>query len=198
MSRYHFLRTFRTLIGMTPHQFLLRTRMHRAATMLRQSDHTIASVAFDAGFGDLSTFNRRFRQVMGASPGAYRVQPVSAGFSRDACSPIPCRAPTRPEQSCATGSRRSPFRSVQPEDHSWSSTATLIRRSARSGCKRPSTMPVRSAIRCSTSSGQAKLTTIWIRGPRPQSGSKRASEASHRRRTADYRRKLESTRYSMF
>lgn len=74
MSRYHFLRTFRTLIGMTPHQFLLRTRMHSAATMLRQSDLTIANIAFDAGFGDLSTFNRRFRQVMGASPRAYRAQ----------------------------------------------------------------------------------------------------------------------------
>jgi AraC family transcriptional regulator len=31
-----------------------------------------STIAFDAGFNDLSTFNRRFRRVMGASPGAYR------------------------------------------------------------------------------------------------------------------------------
>lgn len=74
MSPYHFLRSFRTLVGMTPHQYVLRTRLHRAALLLRGSDRPVASIAFDCGFGDLSTFNRRFRRVMGASPTAYRAQ----------------------------------------------------------------------------------------------------------------------------
>jgi AraC family transcriptional regulator len=72
MSPYHFLRTFRQVAGMTPHQYLLRTRLHRAAVRLRTSDEPVSAIAFDAGFGDLSTFNRRFRRVMGRSPGAYR------------------------------------------------------------------------------------------------------------------------------
>jgi len=72
MSPYHFLRTFQQLVGMTPHQFVLRTRLHRAAVRLRQSDETVSAIAFDTGFGDLSTFNRRFRKVMGLSPSAYR------------------------------------------------------------------------------------------------------------------------------
>ena len=38
MSPYHFLRTFRAVVGMTPHQFILRTRLHRAAVRLRQSN----------------------------------------------------------------------------------------------------------------------------------------------------------------
>ena len=38
MSPYHFLRTFRHVVGMTPHQFMLRTRLHRAAVRLRRSD----------------------------------------------------------------------------------------------------------------------------------------------------------------
>ncbi len=74
MSPYHFLRTFRAVIGMTPYQFLLRTRLHRAAVDLRRSNAPISTVAFDAGFNDLSTFNRRFRRLMGASPRAYRAQ----------------------------------------------------------------------------------------------------------------------------
>lgn len=72
MSPYHFLRTFRRVVGMTPHQFILRTRLHRAALRLRGSHEPIAAIAFDAGFGDLSTFNHRFRRVMGVSPSAYR------------------------------------------------------------------------------------------------------------------------------
>ena len=72
MSPYHFLRTFRTLVGMTPHQYVLRTRLHRAALLLRRSDKPVAGIAFDCGFGDLSTFNRRFKRVMGANPSDYR------------------------------------------------------------------------------------------------------------------------------
>jgi AraC-like DNA-binding protein len=72
MSPYHFLRTFQLLVGMTPHQFVLRTRLHRAAVRLRRSDETVSAIAFDMGFGDLSTFNRRFRRVTGLSPSAYR------------------------------------------------------------------------------------------------------------------------------
>lgn len=72
MSPYHFLRTFRALVGMTPHQYVLRTRLHRAALLLRRTELPVAGIAFDCGFGDLSTFNRRFKRVMGANPGDYR------------------------------------------------------------------------------------------------------------------------------
>lgn len=34
--------------------------------------HAAATVALEAGFNDLSTFNRRFRRLMGATPSAYR------------------------------------------------------------------------------------------------------------------------------
>ncbi|MBZ9981150.1 MULTISPECIES: AraC family transcriptional regulator [unclassified Mesorhizobium] len=73
-SPYHFLRTFRQIAGMTPYRFLLRTRLHRAAVRLRISDDAISTVAFEAGFGDLSTFNRRFRREMGETPGGYRAR----------------------------------------------------------------------------------------------------------------------------
>jgi AraC-like DNA-binding protein len=72
MSPYHFLRTFRSVVGMSPYQFVLHTRLHRAAVRLRTSGDEISVVAFEAGFSDLSTFNRRFRRLMGTSPSAYR------------------------------------------------------------------------------------------------------------------------------
>ncbi|MGH6816284.1 MAG: helix-turn-helix transcriptional regulator [Hyphomicrobiaceae bacterium] len=75
-SPYHFLRTFRRVTGLTPHQYVLRTRLHRAAVRLRLSDESVSAIAYDAGFNDLSTFNRRFRRVMGQSPSAYRSEVV--------------------------------------------------------------------------------------------------------------------------
>jgi AraC family transcriptional regulator len=78
MSPYHFLRTFRSVVGLTPHQFILRTRLHRAAVSLRRSGDSISSIAFASGFNDLSTFNRRFRRFIGLSPGAYRAGSISA------------------------------------------------------------------------------------------------------------------------
>jgi AraC-like DNA-binding protein len=74
MSPYHFLRVFRRVVGMTPHQYVLRMRMHRAAVRLRRSDEPVSTIALDAGFNDLSTFNRRFRRIMGTSPTAFRTQ----------------------------------------------------------------------------------------------------------------------------
>ena len=81
MSPYHFLRVFRQVVGMTPHQYVLRMRMHHAAVRLRRSNEAVSTIAFDAGFNDLSTFNRRFRRIMGASPTAFRTRGGSAPHS---------------------------------------------------------------------------------------------------------------------
>jgi AraC-like DNA-binding protein len=66
------LRVFRQVTGMTPHQFVLQTKLQRAAVRLRRTDDTISGIAYDAGFNDLSSFNRRFRRLMGATPSGYR------------------------------------------------------------------------------------------------------------------------------
>ena len=72
LSKHHFLRVFRRFVGMTPHQYVLRTRMTRAAWRLRTSKDSVLAVALDSGFGDLSTFNACFRATFGTTPSRYR------------------------------------------------------------------------------------------------------------------------------
>lgn len=72
LTPFHFLRVFRAVVGLTPHQFILRTRLDRAALRLRRGAEPVTDVAYACGFNDLSTFNRRFRRLMGVTPGVWR------------------------------------------------------------------------------------------------------------------------------
>jgi AraC-like DNA-binding protein len=68
LSTYHFLRTFKAVVGITPHQFLLRTRLREAAARLAGDDSKVIEVALGAGFNDLSNFNHAFRAEFGIRP----------------------------------------------------------------------------------------------------------------------------------
>jgi AraC family transcriptional regulator len=72
MSPYHFLRVFRAVADVTPHQYLVRTRLRHAAVALATTEEPIADIAFAHGFGDLSTFVTRFGRVFGRPPREYR------------------------------------------------------------------------------------------------------------------------------
>ena len=72
LSPYHFLRTFKAVLGVTPHQYLLRARLKRAAKLLAEESAPVTEVALEAGFADLSNFVRTFRRAAGVSPRAFR------------------------------------------------------------------------------------------------------------------------------
>jgi AraC family transcriptional regulator len=72
LSPYHFLRIFQKVTGVTPHQYLLRMRLRRAAVQLKSQRSKIVDISTECGFGDLSNFNRSFRAEFGVSPRAWR------------------------------------------------------------------------------------------------------------------------------
>jgi AraC-like DNA-binding protein len=72
LSAFHFLRLFANVLGVTPHQYLVRSRLRHAARLLADEERAITDVAYDVGFGDLSNFVRTFRRAAGVSPGGFR------------------------------------------------------------------------------------------------------------------------------
>lgn len=110
LSPFHFLRVFNSVLGVTPHQYLVRSRLRRAAQLLLEGERPITDVAFDAGFGDLSNFVRTFHRCAGMPPRNFRqagrgdrkiLQERLAGFS-DAW--LPPDTMHRRKSSCSTTS----------------------------------------------------------------------------------------------
>lgn len=72
LSPFHFLRVFRRVHGVTPHQALLHARLRHAVGLLRETSQPVTDVAYGVGFGDLSNFVRTFRRQVGWSPQKFR------------------------------------------------------------------------------------------------------------------------------
>jgi AraC-like DNA-binding protein len=72
ISPFHFLRLFSSVLGVTPHQYLVRSRLRHAARRLADDDGAITDIAYDVGFGDLSNFVRTFHRAAGVSPRKFR------------------------------------------------------------------------------------------------------------------------------
>src|SRR4051794_12755869 len=71
-SPAHFIRTFRSTFGETPHRYLQRRRVERAMARLRTTDLPVQNVCVEVGWTSLATFTRTFREVVGVTPAAYR------------------------------------------------------------------------------------------------------------------------------
>jgi AraC-like DNA-binding protein len=72
MSVRSFEGHFDRLMGQSPRAYLIRCRVQAAATLLQITERTIAEVAFECGFGTLSSFNRSFQRHMGRTPRDHR------------------------------------------------------------------------------------------------------------------------------
>jgi AraC family transcriptional regulator len=72
MSAFHFLRVFKQITNVTPHQYILRARLRKAAVRLKTDPGRVLEIALESGFGDLSNFNHAFRAEFGESPSQFR------------------------------------------------------------------------------------------------------------------------------
>lgn len=67
-----FRRTFSDVMGVSPKKHITSCAVGRSKTLLSMTDKSIAEIAGDCGFSEISTFNRAFKAVCGTSPNEYR------------------------------------------------------------------------------------------------------------------------------
>ncbi|MEV5432423.1 AraC family transcriptional regulator [Streptomyces sp. NPDC052701] len=81
VSRPTLARRFTTLVGRPPMAYLTWWRVIRAATLLRDTPDTLATIAGRVGYGSPYALSHAFQREFGTTPGRYRAQ--AAGRSAD-------------------------------------------------------------------------------------------------------------------
>lgn len=73
MSRWHFSRMFKRIVGETPQQFMLRRRVLAASEVIRSEPNMpLVEVALACGFSSQPHMTRAFVRVLGKTPGQIR------------------------------------------------------------------------------------------------------------------------------
>jgi len=72
LSGSHFARQFRASIGLPPHQFLIQLRLEQAKRLLKETNTSVAEIAFSSGFANQEHLTRLFRKYWDVTPASYR------------------------------------------------------------------------------------------------------------------------------
>ena len=72
ISKYHFCRVFKNVMGVTAVRYMNGYRVDIAETLLRDGRMTVAEVAWHCGFEDDSYFYRCYKKIKGIPPGKVR------------------------------------------------------------------------------------------------------------------------------
>jgi AraC-like DNA-binding protein len=69
-SKFHFLRLFKQMYGITPHKYLTKLKIEKARELL-ENGATISDTCQSLGFSSMSSFNKLFRQHLKINPSSY-------------------------------------------------------------------------------------------------------------------------------
>jgi AraC family transcriptional regulator len=72
ISRFHFCRTFKDAIGVTPGRYLSAIRIYQAKRMLLNTRMNVTDIAFAVGYNSLGSFSNHFTDSVGLAPGRFR------------------------------------------------------------------------------------------------------------------------------
>jgi AraC-like DNA-binding protein len=72
MTPVRFARAVKRIHGITPMQWITKTRITAGCRLLRETETPVAEIALECGFSDHSAFTRAFRAVIGMTPSDFR------------------------------------------------------------------------------------------------------------------------------
>jgi PAS domain S-box-containing protein len=72
MSIRQFERKFKNTFMVSPREYIMKTRVQEACTLLLKSKLGISEISLRVGFYDQSAFTRQFKKIQGSTPGKYR------------------------------------------------------------------------------------------------------------------------------
>ncbi|MFZ6001055.1 MAG: helix-turn-helix domain-containing protein [Bacteroidota bacterium] len=75
VSIFHFSRLFKSIMRVSPYQYLSGIRLHHAKVLLESTHQTVTQIAFQCGYNSLEHFVTAYKQRYQVSPSAHR--PVS-------------------------------------------------------------------------------------------------------------------------
>ena len=82
LSKFHFLRSFASVYGLTPLAYLGERRVERAQDLLRTTNLTVTEVCHAVGYSSLGSFSSRFREIVGETPSAFQARYAVSGAPR--------------------------------------------------------------------------------------------------------------------
>lgn len=72
MNPFYFSTFFKKHTSLSPMQYVLKARVHRAVCLLRETDKTILDIALLCGFNSTANFNKAFKKLTGKTPSDFR------------------------------------------------------------------------------------------------------------------------------
>lgn len=74
MSRTSFYRKLKSVLGLTPVDFIRQVRIRRAVQMINEGNDSLSGIAYSVGFSDPKYFSKCFKKDMGMPPAEYKVK----------------------------------------------------------------------------------------------------------------------------
>lgn len=72
MSSFHFIRSFKSLYGTTPHEYFIKLKIEKSKFLLTETDMKIKDISSTVGYDDQFHFSKSFKKITGVSPTHYR------------------------------------------------------------------------------------------------------------------------------
>lgn len=71
LSKFHFSRSFKSVFGLSPHQFILNKRLEKSAQLIIEGKLMITDIACQVGFSDIYSFSKSFKKRFNACPSSF-------------------------------------------------------------------------------------------------------------------------------